>query len=188
MTPEKQEKFIRMYLQGREKDKKLGVGLRLEAIAKMREKMLVFHFLNQSLQKKVAKCADLEQTVQKLQANLEQEKKKVNHHSIKAKPRIMKENKEDLKRIKDTVTDELWRRTCKFMCADDKEIACKFVYEKIYGNPMEDPAELEKMYSWIERYKACIKKSLYDKRNYITSQMKAAATFWPRERSFLKWK
>jgi hypothetical protein len=31
------------------------------------------------------------------------------------------------------------------------------------------------MYSWIETYKACIKKSLYDKRNYITSQLKSAA-------------
>jgi hypothetical protein len=179
MTPEKQERFIEMYLDGLDKDKKLGQDKRLEAIARMREKMLVLLFTNQTLRKKADKlaenCAELQQDIQKLQLNLEREKKKVDHRSIKAKSMVMKENKEELKRIKDTVTEELWR-TCKFIqCADDEEIACKFVYEKIYGDPMEDPAELGKMYSWIETYKAWIKKSLYDKRNYITSQMKSAA-------------
>jgi hypothetical protein len=175
MSPEKQDKFTIMYLDGLKKDKKIGIEKRLGAIARIREKMLVFQFINQSLREKVATCAELEQSVQKLQADLEREKKKVNHHSIKAKSRVMKENKDELKSIKDTVTEELWR-TCKFIqCVEDEEIACKFIYEKIYGDPMEDLAELEKMYSWIETYKACIKKSLYDKRNYITSQLKAAA-------------
>jgi hypothetical protein len=175
MSPEKQQKFTEMMLDGLEKDKKIRTEKRLGAIAKMRETMLVFHFINQGLREKVAHCAELEQRVQKLQADLDLEKKKVDHHSIKAKSKVMKENKDELKRIKETVTEELWR-TCKFIqCVEDEEIACKYVYQKIYGDPKEDPAELEKMYSWIETYKACIKKSLYDKRNYVTSQLKAAA-------------
>jgi hypothetical protein len=106
MSPKKQEKFIELYLDGLDKDKKTGIEKHLGAIARMQEKMLVFHFVKQDLQKKVTKCLELEQNVQKLQADLERKRKKVDHHSIKAKSRVMKENKEELKHVKDTVTDE----------------------------------------------------------------------------------
>jgi hypothetical protein len=52
MSPEKQDKFTEMYLDGLKKDKKIGIEKRLGAIARIQEKLLVFQFITRVCRKR----------------------------------------------------------------------------------------------------------------------------------------
>jgi hypothetical protein len=166
LTPEERTRFDAMLKADLERDGKLSKDKRSEALKKLRRVCLILRFNNERL---VAYQAE----VKKLNALLDEAQQKSNARISKGKAKLLRENEDEKEKIDKLVTGELWR-TCKFInCKDDEDQASEYLYKLIYGN--EKKLNLDAMYSWIETYKTHIKKSLYAKRNYATSQIKNSA-------------
>jgi hypothetical protein len=101
MSKAYQDKFVQMYLEVLRKDKKLTQSKRMQALRKSRKQKLIYHFIVNDLQRKIAKSAGKDEIIATLQANLAQEKLKVDHRSIQAKSRVMKENEDKKKDLRD---------------------------------------------------------------------------------------
>jgi hypothetical protein len=95
MSQAYQDKFVQMYLEVLRKDKKLTQSKRMQALRKSREQKLIYQFIVNNLQKKLGESAGKDEIIATLQADLEQEKLKVDHRSIQAKSRVMKENEDE---------------------------------------------------------------------------------------------
>jgi hypothetical protein len=76
MSPENQDKFIEMYLDGLDTDKKIGIEKHLGAIARIWEKLLVFQFINQSLLKRLPSAHNLSSVVKSYRPTWSAKRKK----------------------------------------------------------------------------------------------------------------
>jgi translation initiation factor 2 beta subunit (eIF-2beta)/eIF-5 len=85
MSQAYQEKFVHMYLEVLRKDKKLTQSKRMQALRKSWEQKLIYQFIVNDLQKKLAESAGKDKIIATLQADVAQEKLKVDHRSIQAK-------------------------------------------------------------------------------------------------------
>jgi hypothetical protein len=146
-------------------DTKLNKDKRSESLKRLRRAHLILRFKAQHLVK-------YKKEVNNLKAQLEVMQQTANARISKGKAKLLRENEDEKQKIDKLVVTELWR-TCKFInCKDDEDNASEFLYKLIYG---DQNLNMDAMYSWIETYKTHIKKALYAKRNYATSQLKLAA-------------
>ena len=154
-------------------DTKLSKDARSEALKKCRRAYLIASYNTSVLFKYMAQCKELQAKCKKLEAELDASKKQAEARISKGKAQLLRVNEDEKKKIDALVNSELWR-TCKFInCKEDEEMASEFLYNIIYGG--KKSTDVDAMYSWTATYKSHIKKALYAKRNYATSQIKLAA-------------
>jgi hypothetical protein len=165
LTTEERNVFEQRLKVQLEKDAKLSKDKRSDALKKLRRAYLILLTNNERLLVYKSK-------VDQVQAQLDEAHRLANARITKRKAHLLRENEDEKEKIDKLVTTELWR-TCKFInCKDDEDQASEFLYKLIYS---EKQVNLDSMYSWIETYKNHIKKALYSKRNYATSQIKLSA-------------
>jgi hypothetical protein len=153
-------------------DKKLSKDARSDALKKCRRYHLIMNYNITALYKHKAENEMLQSKCKQLEAQVNASKQKAEARISKGKAQLLRINEDEKKRIDALVTSELWR-TCKFINdKEDEEEASEFIYNIIYG---KQSTNKDKMYSWTATYKAHIKKALYARRNYSTSQIKLAA-------------
>ncbi len=165
LPPEVQHRFtaeLETYLAN---DKKLANEKVRPALAKARRTMLCLKYNNEALVGYKTEHGKL--LVENASIN-----ERLNAKLQRSKARVMRESSDEKESIAKVVNNDLWRLMKFINCKDDEILATEFVYKAIYD---KEPLDLDKMYSWSETYKKCIRDSLYAKRNYAASQIKACA-------------
>lgn len=172
IPPANLDEFNAILKEQLEADKRLSKDKRSDVLKGLRRAHLIVRFDNQRLRAYKGQVEKNNAEIKKLQAELDECKKSADARISKGKAKVLRENEDEKDKIDKLVASELWR-TCKFInCKEDEDRASEFLYKLIYG---EKKLNMDAMYSWIATYKTHIKKALYAKRNYATSQIKLSA-------------
>ena len=157
-------------------DKKANTQTKLATLQKLRRSNTIRGYNIKVLQQGVddlkAENAILIKRESQLLADLADLRRQAVVTTFKSKAKLLRVCQEQKKKVEEFTRDHLWR-ICKFIsCPDEEEIAAKKVLERLDLVDMKDD---DKVWSWVETYKTIIKKALFARRNYVTSELKKLA-------------
>ena len=175
---QKEIELLRFMEKVGKRDGKMNSDRRLKKLTEVRKEMFILRSNNNDLQ---VECDDNKKKVlmlvkrnEKLKDELEELKKKGLVSASRAKVKLLRMCTDQRDKARAISHEQLWR-ICKFIsCAEEEDTAAEYVlgYMKV---PHVKKNE-ETKWSWVETYKKLIKKALFQRRNYVTAELKKAAS------------
>jgi hypothetical protein len=96
------------------------------------------------------------------------------HAVSRTKAKLLRVSQEQKTKAISIAKDALWRVRKFISCSDEEEWCAAFVLKRMGLPNMEE--ESDDHWSWVATYKKVIKKKLFERRNYVTSEMKKACS------------
>lgn len=167
-------------------DLKKNSGSRLTALTNTRRQLFVAQakqeIAEHTNKKLIAELKDMRNrekllltNEEKILAELEKLKAQKLVKTSRAKAKLLRMCKEHKEKAESIAKEALWRCTKFISCPDEEDQAAYFVLKRMgLGQVLKDETQTA---SWIETYKTPIKKAVFSRRNYVTSELKNKVAF-----------
>ena len=174
-TKEEKEAALAVYMTSMKgSDQKLNQKARLSALTHLRERVFVLRSNSEEQKRLIEQYkVQLDKTLREkagMIAELKTLRLQMSHTVSRSKAKLLRVSQEQKSKAIAITKDALWRVRKFISCSDEEEWCAAFVLKRMNLPNMEPDGDNH--WNWVETYKKVIKKKLFERRNYVTSEMK----------------